>query len=393
MSFDGSGVGDYITVNDSNSLHLTSFTLETWIYGNETGRFQRIINGGGAWYDFRIHSGNQYQLEIWNGTTWSSCAAGTFTANTWHHVVATHDGSANSSQWYIDGVTTGSACSITASPKNAAIYIGGNQNNEGFNGIADQVQIYNYVRSAAQIAWDYNKGKPVGHWKFDECQGGTANDSSGNSNSGTITIGASGEDTLGTCTTSSTAWGSGTTGKRNYSLSLDGTDDYVLVADNDNLSFTNKTMTINAWIKGNVVTGDNGIVVKRATSNFEYGFYVSDSKLSLNLWTAASASVCSTVGSATLSTNTWYFVTAVADGTNCYLYLNGVRDGTAGAISGTVSNGTAGVYIGYDNSGVARYLNGQIDDVKIFNYALTAAQVKNMMNDGAVRFGPSSSAP
>lgn len=47
-----------------------------------------------------------------------------------------------------------------------------------------------------------------------------------------------------------------------------------------------------------------------------------------------------------------------------------------------------------------QYFNGQIDpdligidDVRIYNYALTAAQIKNVMNDGAVRFGPSTGSP
>ncbi|KKU99193.1 MAG: hypothetical protein UY33_C0035G0016, partial [Candidatus Amesbacteria bacterium GW2011_GWA1_48_9] len=37
--------------------------------------------------------------------------------------------------------------------------------------------------------------------------------------------------------------------------------------------------------------------------------------------------------------------------------------------------------------------NGQIDDVKIFNYALTAQQVKTVYNEGAVRFAPLTGSP
>lgn len=36
---------------------------------------------------------------------------------------------------------------------------------------------------------------------------------------------------------------------------------------------------------------------------------------------------------------------------------------------------------------------GQLDDVRVYNYALTATQVKLLMNEGAVRFGPSTGAP
>ena len=36
---------------------------------------------------------------------------------------------------------------------------------------------------------------------------------------------------------------------------------------------------------------------------------------------------------------------------------------------------------------------GQIDDVQIFNYALSATQVKKVMNEGAVRYGPNTGPP
>ena len=39
------------------------------------------------------------------------------------------------------------------------------------------------------------------------------------------------------------------------------------------------------------------------------------------------------------------------------------------------------------------YFNGQIDDVRIYNYTLTASQIKTLYNDGAVRFGPASGTP
>ena len=77
----------------------------------------------------------------------------------------------------------------------------GRQINSRFlNAKIDNLKIYNYARSTAQIAWDYNRGGPVGWWKMDECQGSSLIDSSGNSNTGTITIGSSGTQTaVGNC--------------------------------------------------------------------------------------------------------------------------------------------------------------------------------------------------
>jgi len=56
-----------------------------------------------------------------------------------------------------------------------------------------------------------------------------------------------------------------------------------------------------------------------------------------------------------------------------------------------VINSTRGLLIGAgqdESTGIkGSYFNGSIDDVKIWNYALTEEQVKNEYNGGAVRFG------
>ena len=49
---------------------------------------------------------------------------------------------------------------------------------------------------------------------------------------------------------------------------------------------------------------------------------------------------------------------------------------------------TANIRLGTRAYTSTSYLDGQIDEVKIFNYALTAQQVKDIYNEGAVYFGP-----
>src|SRR5690606_37356085 len=94
------------------------------------------------------------------------------------------------------------------------------------------VKIYNYARTPAQIAYDYNRGAPVAWYRFDECEGTTIKDHSGNGNNGTLNIGASGTQTsIGTCETSG-AWSNGSEGKINSSMSFDGVDDYVRITEN-----------------------------------------------------------------------------------------------------------------------------------------------------------------
>lgn len=90
--------------------------------------------------------------------------------------------------------------------------------------------------------YDYNKGAPLAHWQFDECQGSTAHDASGNNFHGTITPGASGNTAAGTCGsgTSTEMWNDGTTGKINGSLGFDGTNDYISVANDSRLDVSSK---------------------------------------------------------------------------------------------------------------------------------------------------------
>jgi len=63
-----------------------------------------------------------------------------------------------------------------------------------FPGKIDHVRIYDYARTPAQIAWDYNRGAPVGWWKFDKGEGLTAYDSSGNENNGTLQTSMTNDD-------------------------------------------------------------------------------------------------------------------------------------------------------------------------------------------------------
>jgi hypothetical protein len=71
------------------------------------------------------------------------------------------------------------------------------------------------------------------------------------------------------------------------------------------------------------------------------------------------------------------FVNGKSVGSDTYTGLN---------IGGSVA--MASYYLG-----TANYFKGQLDDVRIYNYALTPLQIKSIMNEGAVRFGPAEGSP
>jgi len=95
-------------------------------------------------------------------------------------------------------------------------------------------------------------------------------------------------------------------------------------------------------------------------------------------------------GNTTLSTGIWYHAAITRTGSagnwTVKLYLNGILDGsTTTAVNPNATNEKTA--IGRAGNISAQYFSGQIDEPKIFNYALTPTQIKTLMNNGAVKFG------
>jgi hypothetical protein len=263
-----------------------------------------------------------------------------------------------------------------------------------FSGKIDAFRVFDYVRTPSQVAWDYNRGAPVAWYKLDECQGTTINDSSGRSFTGTLSLGAGGMTTVGTCSTSSTAWGNGATGKRNYALDFDGTDDAFQVTNSDPLDFDvglNKEFSFAFWINPDTAgESSNGRIWEKGGNKYfktngagsPYGLGV--------VWPLATTNIDSSVSNV-LPSGTWtHVVVTWADDADddADVYINGVLRGTL-AGSGGQTGDNSNFYVG----GNADSYDGRIDDFRIYNYALTAAQVKTVMTDGAQRYGPSTGAP
>ncbi len=416
ISFDGSD--DLVKVTDATSNQLTGdFTAEAWIYrtgAGSSGVVDTVISKWGATADVESYSftisrdtstgcsaTNMLRLLVSNGTTAANigCSTNTVSNNTWQHVAVTKSGT--SFKYYINGAldsTITNASYGTLDPGDTTpLRIGGeNGDSHNFKGKIDGARVFNYARSAAQVAWDYNRGGPVGWWKLDECQGTTANDSSGNSNTGTITIGASGtQTTAGTCAGSANeAWKDGVTGKRNYSLDFDGTDDYISVTRTAALEPSN--ITVSCWVKFAAFSANHQLcVTKQVTAgganSYALGVLGTTNK---PVWVVATAAGSeSNVQGTALSTGTWYHLLGTYDGTTMNLYVNGVLANTSAPAITLGYSASYNIGIGAEQSANVWYMNGQIDDARVYNYALTATQVKSLYTGGALNFAPSTGAP
>ncbi|MBI2404683.1 hypothetical protein HYV22_00710, partial [Candidatus Gottesmanbacteria bacterium] len=397
----------YSTVyNPLGTTTGNAMTFETWFKPNATqtnGNAFFVRNGIGTDMNFGVAlitlSGGLYKLRLqyYDGTTFRNLDTtnNVVAAGQWNHVVAVITQGTNVS-FYINGqfietkAWSGSNSVASTSSFNIGSHIGSTA--QSYDGYIDDVKVYNYARTAAQIAYDYNRGAPVGWWKFDECQGGTANDSSGNNNTGTITIGGTGTQTaIGTCNTSGTAWGNGATGKFNASLNFDGTDDYVQITDTTNLRFDANTLDFSlfAWIKRSA-NGEANIISKEDADNDGWRLQFNSSNQ-----VVCSEDTTDVTSSSTITDTSWHLVgcTIDRDG-NGQVYIDAKADGSSVSMGTDAMATTSNIRLGTRSYTSANYFTGQIDHVRIYNYALSANQVKTVYDGGAaVRYGPATGAP
>jgi len=177
LSFDG--INDYVNVANNSSLQITSaLTLEVWIKtpsswnkeyptpvskaqlsGDWDGEYWIAINRGDHSpslrnkFSFAFAPAGGSAIDHWSNSSLS--------ANTWYHIVATFDDSANKVKLYLNGVLDKEYIE-TQKPAitNYPVRIGhGGYTNNYFNGIIDEVRIYNRVLSPAEILDHYNAGK------------------------------------------------------------------------------------------------------------------------------------------------------------------------------------------------------------------------------------------
>ncbi len=200
----------------------------------------------------------------------------------------------------------------------------------------------------------------VGAYGFEEPTGTTAVDSSAGGNPGTLA--------------GATRTGSGRFGQ---ALTFDGADDRVNVADSASLDLTTG-MTLEAWVNPSASAGSwRTVVIKEQAAGLAYALYSGEdsSRPSVHAYTSGEYD---SRGPATLPLNTWSHLAATYDGGTLRLYVNGSQ--VAGrALAGAMTTSSSALRIG-GNAIWGEYFKGLIDEVRVYNRALTAAEVGVDMN-------------
>lgn len=411
-------------------------TISYWIYPTSWGVFGRVLDKSDAggyppnsgWHQQGTGTRAIFSHAFSGGTGQWELASGSAPLNTWSHLSVTYDSSDpnNDPTFYINGTpvalfadnnATGTAISDAANPITFGSRQGGGNN---YTGYIDDARMYNRILSAADITAlyaytgvNYTCSSPdgvtgemlfnndaralqycnasswvgigpadslenglVGHWKLDETSGSGIADSSGNGNDGTWT------DSTGNDVAEETV-----SGQVGTALSFDGSNDYISIAPyTDTDSFT-----VSLWVNPQYTT-DNAIFVTNVESSNPWSGW--SLMMDRPLGSCAIGDVCMWMHSDgtggdwidfayDFPTNTWTHFAATYSTVTGYLtfYANGVKifEELTAVTPDTSSANTA--FIGRGAPGWSpgdHFLDGSMDDVRIYNRALSAGEIANI---------------
>jgi hypothetical protein len=201
----------------------------------------------------------------------------------------------------------------------------------------------------------------VAYYPFD----GNANDLSGNGNHGVVNGAALTTDRFENASSA---------------YQFDGNDDHILIGNSDSLNIDHR-LTIGVWIKKEVNKSYSGLVGKD-WSGYSFMFDKTGNKLKLELAHGSEKNYVSFSDSHTIGNNTWYHAVVVLSALNnntnkVTFYVNGQK----GSEKSTPYSDLADMpemYIGYEGCCGDRYFKGIIDDVRIYNRALTEPEIQSL---------------
>lgn len=382
-SYSFNGTSDYIEVPDSPTLRVgdPSFTYVAWVNpsslsscGSVGAAVCEIINKENS-IELAVTSGGnvEYAVNMSYPISWSWINTGIVVpAGSWSQVVLSYDGSHitayfNGSQVY-SGAMSGN---INNTNYQSVVRIGDRLSAAGFwPGDIDDVRMYNRAINSDEVGALYamlgssinlQKGL-VGYWNFN----GNAKDQTPYRNDGTVT-GA-------TLTTDRK-------GKANSAMNFNGSSNYISVPNSSSLD-TAPDVTVSMWFKvTSATTAYQKLIGKGPDGTEEYGLYVTPNSGLLHVEYDSGTAHPRLDSSASVTDNQWHLATTTYDGTTLRLFLDGVQIGST-TVAGAFAANTENVSIGAEkSSSTSRYfLNGSLDDARVYNRALSTTEVSALYN-------------
>ena len=401
------GVNDYITIPDSPSLRLSNATISSWISYTSASKMMlmvkhNLLDAYNSNYAFEINEYTalkgprvlgMYDNGNCNSYNWTNYHSNTDIGdNQWHHLVGTFGN--DFLKIYIDGNFIGQI----ATPNSVMNACAGSELLLGrgwsgfplwYNGKLDDLSIWNRVLTESEITNLYNQVPSysdtcnavsgsltqglVGYWPF--C--GNANDDSGHGNNGTVNGATLTNDRFG---------------NSNSAYDFDGIDDGITLPGNV-LPYNANSYSISFWCKLNIVSSHTDswtVFDDRDNLGFDSkGRFIVNVNNSNDAWYQMS-DAGPQVHTSNFSTTTWTNIICVYDNLNnqMILYKDGVFVSSVPCTSNWYLPGNRPLNIGRGESPVqftpnsyyVEHWQGEIDDIGIWNRALTPSEISQLYN-------------
>lgn len=172
-------------------------------------------------------------------------------------------------------------------------------------------------------------------------------------------------------------------GKVGNGLDFDGNNDFVSI---DSFDINGNQLSLAVWIKADDFGTADARIISKASGVGEQDHNwmlstIESSGIKPRFRLKAGGTTTTLVGTQTLTADTWYHLTATYDGNTMRLYIDGIEKGSMNK-TGSITSSASAIRIG-DNPIQARHFDGQIDEVHLYQKALSVAEIDELIGGGS----------
>jgi len=371
INIGGAGGAKELAFNSTGDLFLAS-------YG---GGFWKLPDGDTTWVDLTSNIGSNYIFTLFigsndyiythqkrstdNGQTWTNYSVGEF-------VYAVAENSAGHLFFGTNDYGQGVYRSFDFGSTWELISNGLPTPGLDINSLAVDSEDYLYAgtngmsmfKTTSSTVFHFDDPSLIAHYTFD----GNANDLSGYDNHGNVIGAALTTDRFGA---------------ENSAYEFNGSSNYISIPNSLSLQSPTTELTQLVWVNIYSWTGQGFWVPVLMKSNsgdnaFQYRLSIESNGVntSINNWNNA------VIIPDTVSFNSWYMVVSTLKNDTVKVYVNGIFKGS-GTLTGPIMQDTKPLEIGRDVPGSTEYFHGKIDEIRIYNRAITEREIDSLY-DGVV---------
>lgn len=374
------GSSDYLEIADSESLRLTTYTVETWFKprNDNNAEWIGVVGKRGRNYALYLHRDGFAHHRFHDGAGTNSGAPntpnGTIVWNQWNHVAIVNDG--KTAMTYVNGVKQAEGgVSGTLVVHNEKLQIGRNPdggNDQFFQGEIAEVRVWSDVRTPDEIRGglrrriDSKEDHLVSLYRLGEAKDDTLIDLCGR-NAGRIYPSRA--------TTPAALQHDG--------LLFSGNGDYALIPKSD--KFATKQYSIEVWIRPDKDPGNSWQAIWEGSGKSIKLFINNKGLVSHRFYSVSEVGGQKVEKLNAVNTDEgvvrfgeWNHLAITNDGTTYTTIVNGVQK-SQGKVLGTLINDAAAINLGRSEEAAASYFRGSIDDIRYWGVARTLAQITQGM--------------